>query len=963
VASGFGHGPFGSGNFGEWKWSRRVLYEYIPEIYKLQDQERGGLLEMFAESLRPSFNNPRKQIRDLLSLRDPLLARTQYDNVVRLRLGPALGLKGDVEQRGVTGSVDGLQQFVAPTARFKVSDIGKELFVSGSAFPQNNKRVSVASVVGSTTIVTDPLLAVDGGPLRWELRTKVVPSTEEITVEIRGGYVGDVQPGWILFDGFADFTVVGRRQFKLPIDFRANEKQLLTEQESTDGQIDGSGRFYAVNAQLDQQDVGKQLVLGGSQIPEHNDVFEILEVLEVAPGDWRAVIDASPALALDSGLSWAILPYAELDLQYTLVPKGVVEQEGIDLEITVSGVSDADIEVLSASFTASDIGKVLSIRGSQTVPVNDGVYGIVDVLSPTQAKIEQRAPVLIVETDLTWEVRSPSTIGDLTQVDVRASSLLQVLAKDFGITIDTQESEVRQRGWVYSVSQWIGLKGTQEGYRIIGAVSGFDISAVALYRFSAELATYIPDDSEYEVTESAAGRTGTDGTLQLSSGRYRLTAPTAAFLSTDVSRLIKITGAATGGNNKYYTIESVIADDTVEFLSTDLASLPDANNGTLTWFIVRLYTDLAPAIPVYDEVNSDLMEDIVVDLSGGEQDFHADKYCWEPDFYATVPIEVVSVVTPSPGVHTITVSGTADTEDTPRSPETVLKTGNWQFLSLIDDTSGTGDTIGGSVPYLTLTDSVAMFQASDVGRWIKLTGATTPSNDGIFLVTAVSSSVTLEYFNGAGVAEAFPGTWEFYDQADYFLDSVPVLTGALAASPLDTGLADDFTKAGNEMTLVDSLFQFLPEHEGRHLVITGSTSPANDGIFVINTYVNAGEIQYTNAAGVAEFFPGIWEIGLGLYEFNVASAAAPVSPGPGKLRYVCPVQLSCDYCAASKLLVTVEPTQELLDESEAALERLYDRVMSRVEDVTPAHVELIVRFRLTIEASLTLEASVEPTIV
>ena len=88
--SGFGSGPFGREPFGEWKWSKRVLFEYIPEVYRESDAAQDGLLETFSESLRPSFDELRHQIRDMDTLRDPLTVRTQYSETKTIRLGPRL---------------------------------------------------------------------------------------------------------------------------------------------------------------------------------------------------------------------------------------------------------------------------------------------------------------------------------------------------------------------------------------------------------------------------------------------------------------------------------------------------------------------------------------------------------------------------------------------------------------------------------------------------------------------------------------------------------------------------------------------------------------------------------------------------------------------------------------------------------------------------------------------------------
>lgn len=74
--------------------------------------------------------------------------------------------------------------------------------------------------------------------------------------------------------------------------------------------------------------------------------------------------------------------------------------------------------------------------------------------------------------------------------------------------------------------------------------------------------------------------------------------------------------------------------------------------------------------------------------------------------------------------------------------------------------NGTGDTIGGAAPTMTLTDAGAAFTAADVGRYITITGATTAANNGTFPIVAYTSGTLISYTNASGVAEAFTsGTW------------------------------------------------------------------------------------------------------------------------------------------------------------------------------------------------------------
>jgi hypothetical protein len=70
-----------------------------------------------------------------------------------------------------------------------------------------------------------------------------------------------------------------------------------------------------------------------------------------------------------------------------------------------------------------------------------------------------------------------------------------------------------------------------------------------------------------------------------------------------------------------------------------------------------------------------------------------------------------------------------------------------------------GDTISGTAPTMTLTDAGAVFYTTDSGRYVTISGATTPANNGTFLITSAPSSTVINYTNAGGVAEAFPGSW------------------------------------------------------------------------------------------------------------------------------------------------------------------------------------------------------------
>ena len=640
---GFGSGPFGHEPFGEWKWSKRLLYEYIPETYRQQDEDQGGLLETYAESLRPSFDELRHQIQKLEDLRDPLKVRTQYTEVETLKLGPIERLIGELEQRGVNGRVDALNQFIAPSSRFTSKSIGKELTIQGSLFPQNNDTVTITSVVNSTTVVTDPVLATDSGPLKWELRPAVAVSDKYVTVKIRGGDVSGIRPGWLLNDGFADFTIVARQQIPTTED----SPLYLTDREGLDGTINASGNLVSPTITLTQEDVGKPISISTSSIPENNNKWEIREV--ISPTEAVITKDGDSPSETSDEFFWAVLPHSELVLLGTTAPSGVVEAEGLSGSLT----SPTTFENTTYDFAATDVGKILTFRGS-SIPANNTSTVITTV---NVGSVEIADTLTVDAGPLAWEMRDATANVDPTEVTARATSLITKLAFDFGLTIDTQESEDRQRSWVANVSQWVGKKGTAEAYKILAAISGWEANPNGLYRIDLDRYNGIPTSNTLQIGDAIAGRSGTDGTLSIESLSVRISSPTASFTGSDVGRAIRITGADTPANDGLYEIASVIDSNTVETSPSHIPVLPEVNNGSLTWAIIRLYATVPPSRPLFDDFDMDLMEALIDGYPPQTTDnFGLDAFCWEEGFDTEVGVTIDSVVAVAPGVFAVTTS-------------------------------------------------------------------------------------------------------------------------------------------------------------------------------------------------------------------------------------------------------------------------------------------------------------------
>jgi len=85
-----------------------------------------------------------------------------------------------------------------------------------------------------------------------------------------------------------------------------------------------------------------------------------------------------------------------------------------------------------------------------------------------------------------------------------------------------------------------------------------------------------------------------------------------------------------------------------------------------------------------------------------------------------------------------------------------------------------------------------------------------------------------------------------------------------------SGTGDSLAKSGNVMTLTDAGYTFRGDEVGKTITLAGSTSAGNNGTFTITDVTGDHTITWTNASGVAESFPGTWQIDNGGLNRKVA---------------------------------------------------------------------------------------------
>lgn len=335
---------------------------------------------------------------------------------------------------------------------------------------------------------------------------------------------------------------------------------------------------------------------------------------------------------------WALRPFARITVRADDLPLGVISAEGFDLEIPAGSPGDplhlgADTTRVfspSAPFRAGDIGKLLDIKGS---PVgNDGTFEIVTFLSTTRVIV--RAYLEEDPAPRYWSVRSaPTLLPDPTrlnalpdEVQAHAPALLNVFAQDFGIEVDTQQTEVRQRAWVRQSSEVAALKGTTDAIRGVAYLSGFEAEVVPLYTFAAVPDMGTPAEMGFILSYvEDAGSSKITGTISSDAGTPRFSDPTQNFNAADLGRVLEINNsAASPSNDNYWVIREVISSSDVLLYSPSIggalgAVLPinftEPNNGSLVSSVGNIYGPVGASYFLMDDIDMDYVA-IMADVTG-----------------------------------------------------------------------------------------------------------------------------------------------------------------------------------------------------------------------------------------------------------------------------------------------------------------------------------------------------------
>lgn len=275
---GFGYGPFGGDPFGEWGWSRNVLFQTAPAVYREAQTGAGNYLRKFTQGQQPVFDRLREAIAAYDSLRDPFLARLGTDSPTFLTLGKQILPTNPPQQTGVLGrcTLTGVFESRDKAAIFRSSDIGKQLYIRRSSVSTNNQQTfQITGIVNEKSVITSPPFALDAGPVRWEVRSTDPLPMDEVLLEVRGGGLQSLTPGWTISDGKNSYEVLTRQLFYQPV----TSRQLVTEREGSDGVVahttPGITSLSSASYAFQQQDVGKFVGISEAANPRNNGLWEI----------------------------------------------------------------------------------------------------------------------------------------------------------------------------------------------------------------------------------------------------------------------------------------------------------------------------------------------------------------------------------------------------------------------------------------------------------------------------------------------------------------------------------------------------------------------------------------------------------------------------------------------------------------------------------------------------------------
>lgn len=982
--SALGYGPFGNSVLSSTSWSRRVLYDLIPVVYREADLEADGLLEAFITAIRPSFDEIKDDIRKWDSLRNPLQARTAYTETALLRLGKQVVEKGDIEQRGLDGSVNSAREFKAKTARFTDGDLGKSIEISGSSIRTNNRSVVITSVLDLGTVLTDPVLEVDAGNLRWDLRGKSPTSDGLVRIEVRGGDTYSIKPGWSLSDGSASLPIRGRRHFHTI----ESDKKHLTEKEGVDAEIDSLGRIYAPSGSFTTSDLGKKISLHGSLTEDNNAWNEILWV------GGPSLVSTSYLEVQGSGSRASLTVAGAQPVVYTAVPDGVAGNS-VSVEHIQAG--------LNTPLSIVVVGSVVTVNlatdgGGAITSTGDDVAAAIEASTPASALVTVATvgaagtTGAVALTSLSGGVdygtvryflrpgvrgvyvrhRDPGSINQPLTISVSADNKIDVVLETDGVgaLVTTGAQLVAALQASTAANALVGVVTYETGNGLAQPSNGFEpVLGLGL----------TPDSGPMEwallpfpililngnfVPNGLVEQEGLDGVLT-SGATPILSADSASFSSRDLGKIVVSYGDTHPANNKTFVVTNVPSSNSVELRSL-YGSDTIATSG-LHWEL-RTPSTLEGAIltkAFAPSMLNFLAEDFGLELDPVESEDRQRTYVSSCNlwFDAKGPVEGYDAIGRVTGVDV--------------TAKTMYRVAMWVYEILpssakyyvLDQEEGKSGSstfiITDNGSYYLFEAPDAIFKARDRGRSILFRNCAPIVTDGaIYEIEEVVDEHTVKLTPNS---TALPGPGGAFTGGNWAV--VRLYSDYPPKRPLYDEINSDIMATYVAANIPGK--QFSPDmfcwDEDFAAYVLGTVTAVtavgpNRYMVTINGQADVvaavGNWSLIYDDGTEIFLETVpVDIGGGLFTTELQTQTAP-STGSVRLQYNCPVVLTCDYCCSNRAYLVIEYDQSAFDSVEES-EQVEARILRRLPQVTPQHVDPVYDVRKRLTASIKLSSTVE----
>jgi hypothetical protein len=320
-------------------------------------------------------------------------------------------------------------------------------------------------------------------------------------------------------------------------------------------------------------------------------------------------------------------------------------------------------------------------------------------------------------------------------------------------------------------------------------------------------------------------KSGVGDSITFSTPNVTLTDATATFTAGDIGKYILIQGSATPANNGLFlvtartgtTITFTNANGVAEGAYTGTWKLVSSDG--FKWGMTGIGTTPGITNPAGSTFRLTAANSLATTATSGNGTTATILFASQNNLFVVGSTIAVAGVTPL-GYNTAAATVTASTATT---------------VSYLNATSGAQSVAGTVTP---------QFVAGDVGRTLRITGATSPGNNGDFVVTA-QTGTTLDYTNASGVVEAYVQSW--------FLDRPTASTNRMFASD-EQGLVN--TPAGASV--------FVPQNVA--------------GVFLLDVIVGAAAEDYSFFFGCRRFatqgYSGllVLDVPTGAHAYDVDSA-------------------------------------------------------------------------------------------